>query len=357
MAGEQLRKPSKKSYVFGVPELAARNIYRICVPMPGNPLKVLNSYVVMEGSRPLVIDLGFDMQECYDALTRGLRALDLSWDDVDVFFTHGHPDHCGLVNQVKRASTTFYAGFSNFYQLLEDYHVHNRGCRAWLAGSYELLPQGCSRPPVTQEERQQIINRTIDYSGMDEVLVPYCDVEPVVLNDGETFVRGSREFQVIHTAGHAPDHVCLYDKQDKILLSGDQILAHITPVVASFALGENVLNSFIQSVENLSKLDVTLCLTGHREYVDNVAQRAAELVNHHVSRGEEVEQALCEGPANVVEITKKISWHSPIPNWDDWPLKQKYFSIGETISHLSRLEKKGRIEHSVGAEGLLFYRL
>ena len=169
MASEQSKKTAKPTYAFGVPELAAKNIYRICVPMPGNPLKVLNSYVVMEGARPLVIDLGFDMQECYDALTGGLHKLGLSWDNVDVFFTHGHPDHCGLVNQVARPSTTFYAGFSNFYQLLEDYHVHNRGCRAWLAGGYELLPQGCSKPPVTPQERQQIIDQSIDYSGMDEV--------------------------------------------------------------------------------------------------------------------------------------------------------------------------------------------
>ncbi|WP_165247116.1 MBL fold metallo-hydrolase [Adlercreutzia sp. ZJ141] len=354
MANRQWRKNTKATYEFGVPELVGNNIYRICIPMPGNPLKVLNSYVVMEGSRPLVIDLGFDMRECYEALTEGLRALDLSWDDVDIFFTHGHPDHCGLVNRVKRPSTTFYAGFGGFYQLLKEYHVHNRGFQEWMSGGYELLPEGCDKPPVTQEERRQILSRSIDYSDMDEVLIPYSDVTPVVLGDGELFMRGSRVFRVIRTSGHSPDHLCLYDERDKILISGDQILARITPVVVSFALGDNVLASYIQSAEKLSKLEVSLCLTGHRDNIDNVSQRVIELVNHHALRGEEVRQVLREGPANVVEIAKGVSWRSPISNWDDWPLKQKYFSLGETISHLSQLEHDGVVTHSVESKGLLF---
>ena len=34
------------------------NIYTIPVPLPGNPLKCLNSYVIKDGARSLVIDTG-----------------------------------------------------------------------------------------------------------------------------------------------------------------------------------------------------------------------------------------------------------------------------------------------------------
>lgn len=336
------------------PEQVARDVYRICVPLPNNPLRALNSYVILEGARPLVIDLGFNKQECYDVLVSGLAALGLAWDDVDVFFTHGHPDHCGMVNMVRRPSTTFYAGFASFYEPQEVHHVDNRGFRAWLQGGYEFLPQGYSRPQVTSEEKLQIAQQSIDYSSMEEVVIPSSDVTPHVLHDGDVFVRGSRRFEVIETKGHSEGHLCLYDPDDKLLFCGDQMLAKITPVVSTFALGAPVLKEFIASTKALGQLGARLALGGHRDPILDVACRAEELVEHHEKRNDEIVHALEGGALGLIEITKSITWRSPIPNWDDWPLKQKFFSMGETLAHLSYLESEGQIGYRIEGRGVLF---
>lgn len=49
------------------------NIFTISVPLPGNPLRNLNSYVIRsEGrGRNLLIDTGFRMQPCREALIGG----------------------------------------------------------------------------------------------------------------------------------------------------------------------------------------------------------------------------------------------------------------------------------------------
>ena len=44
------------------------NIYTIPVPLPNNPLRNLNSYVILDGERSLVIDTGFRKEECRKAL-------------------------------------------------------------------------------------------------------------------------------------------------------------------------------------------------------------------------------------------------------------------------------------------------
>ena len=51
------------------------NIFRIDVPLPGNPLKWLNSYLIRaaDGGRHLLIDTGFNRPECRDALFSALR--------------------------------------------------------------------------------------------------------------------------------------------------------------------------------------------------------------------------------------------------------------------------------------------
>ena len=339
---------------FGIPHLVARDIYQICVPLPNNALRVLNCYVVMEQPRPLVIDTGFDMPECYDALTQGLNALGLSWDEVDIFFTHGHPDHCGLVNRVGHENTTFYAGFSSFHELHRAYYAEIRGFRAWMSGGCEILPEGCLHPVLTAEEDQNVRDAAYDYGDMDEVAIPISDVELCVLKDGDTFQRGSRKFQVIGCTGHSPNHICLYDPADKTLICGDQMLAKITPVIASFALGENLLQNYLLSIEKLAQFDISTALTGHRALLQNVPARAKELAEHHEQRSREILLAMNAEAANLVDITKSVTWRNPIPNWDDWPIKQKFFSLGETLVHITFLESKGLVSHELTQGSVIF---
>ena len=52
-------------------------IFQIDVPLPDNPLRNLNCYVVQDGGETLIIDTGFNRPECREALLEGLahRAL------------------------------------------------------------------------------------------------------------------------------------------------------------------------------------------------------------------------------------------------------------------------------------------
>ena len=58
-------------------EQAYKNIYRIYVPLTGNPLKSLNSYLIKaEGTgKNLLIDTGFNCEECLEALLAGMAEL------------------------------------------------------------------------------------------------------------------------------------------------------------------------------------------------------------------------------------------------------------------------------------------
>lgn len=42
------------------------NIFRIGVPLRGNPLKEVNSYLIRGRERDLLIDTGFRRQECLE---------------------------------------------------------------------------------------------------------------------------------------------------------------------------------------------------------------------------------------------------------------------------------------------------
>ena len=82
------------------------NIYLIPVPLPDNPLRNLNSYVIRAegGGRHLLIDTGFRRDECRDALLAGLGELDVRLEDTDIFLTHLHSDHTSRTARGSSAS-------------------------------------------------------------------------------------------------------------------------------------------------------------------------------------------------------------------------------------------------------------
>ena len=81
-------------------ECISEGLYRIPVPLPGNPLRELNSYLLRGRERSLLIDTGFRQEEGRRALFAGLAELDVDPRDVDVALTHLHSDHSGLAPEV-----------------------------------------------------------------------------------------------------------------------------------------------------------------------------------------------------------------------------------------------------------------
>ena len=66
------------------------DIYRIYVPLPDNPLKYLNCYVLVSDGETLIIDTGFNRPECKQALFDGLDELQVDFAHTKLF------DHKGL---------------------------------------------------------------------------------------------------------------------------------------------------------------------------------------------------------------------------------------------------------------------
>ena len=90
------------------PDEVVRHIYRLTIPLPGNPLKAVNSYVVKGRERNLIIDTGMRRKECFYAMMSGLDALGIGLDHTDFFITHFHSDHLGLVSDLASETSRIY---------------------------------------------------------------------------------------------------------------------------------------------------------------------------------------------------------------------------------------------------------
>jgi glyoxylase-like metal-dependent hydrolase (beta-lactamase superfamily II) len=312
------------------------DLYKIEVPLPGNPLKAINSYVVKAGDRSLIIDTGMNREECKSTLSSGLKELNLDLNKADFFITHLHSDHLGLVaNLVTDASKVY------FNQ--PDADVINAPDH-WT--SYEYFPEMNGFP--YEEFRSAIRNHPGNRYGSQAKL------DFSIVKDGDLVNIGDYKFKCVETPGHTEGHMCLYEVEKKILISGDHILTNITPNISLWSYDWDPLDAYLKSLEKVYEMDVILMLPGHRNVSRNCKTRIQELINHHLIRANEVLSILTQGSQNAYQVASQMSWDLSYKSWEQFPSPQKWFATGEAIAHLKYLDGKGNVRRELKGQKALF---
>ena len=301
------------------------NLFRLKIPLPESPLKYLNSYVIRDAHRNMIIDTGLNRQECLAAMTAGLRQVGVDLCKTDIFITHLHADHFGLVTKLTTASSHVYFSRPE-KELMESWE----GFEAMIAyAAKNGFPENELRAALDKHPGAKY--------GSDWI------PEMKVLDDGDTIHVGDYQFKCIATPGHTMGHICLYEPNKKILVAGDHILIDITPNIQCWSDTQNPLKHYLASLDKVAGLHVDLILPGHRRLIKNHAARIAELKQHHSHRLSEVMTILEEAPLNAFQVASRMTWDIKADSWDQFPVAQRWFATGEAISHLRYLEEKGRL--------------
>lgn len=87
-----------------------------------------------------------------------------------------------------------------------------------------------------------------------------------MLKEGDKIELGEHIFEVIHTPGHTPGSICLFERDKKILISGDTLFSD-----GGFGRADlgGKFEELINSLERLSKLDFNFLLPGHGNVAKN----------------------------------------------------------------------------------------
>jgi len=173
-----------------------------------------NAYLLKEEG--VLIDAGGDAEFLLKAIKKYVSIKELKY----VFLTHSHYDHA------KAASILQRAGIKLVMHLLE--------CEFALRSASPL----------------------------------YVPVKPdVAVEGGEVFEFGSMRLEVIHTPGHTPGSICLYEPERKWLFSGDTVFTYGGFGRVDFPGGD--ARSLIESLKKLSELEIKRLYPGHEDVVDN----------------------------------------------------------------------------------------
>jgi recombination protein RecT len=255
-----------------------RNVRRLTAPNPGMMTGPgTNTYIVGEDGAWVVIDPGPALPAHVDriaALVRdGLQA---------IVCTHSHPDHSPGAPLLREAV----------------------GRAVPILG----LPSG-------------------PHARANSAFVP-----DRALGDGERIRVGDATLRVVHTPGHAANHLCLVLEEDRLLFSGDHVLNGSTTVVDP---PDGNMVAYLASLERLIAEPVDFILPAHGHVLGPAVGAMRKLVAHRLGREAKVAAVLARSGGGTLDELVPSAYDDVKPAL--YPVARR-----SLLAHLEKLVEDGR---------------
>lgn len=306
----------------GQPYKIAEGVYWLRVPLPIS-LDHINLWLLEDGDGWTIVDTGMDVPD--------IQAI---WNDVlenfcqghtikRVIVTHMHPDHIGLAGWLCEKFDCY------LWTTREEFLM----CKALVQDTGKPAPEAAiSFYQAAGHDEAQIEDYKQRFGSFGEKVYRMPDAFRR-LTDRETININGLYWQVITGHGHSPEHAALYCPALKLLISGDQVLPRITPIVSVFPFEpkSDPLREWLASCAKIQNLlpDDVLVLPAHQEPFYGLHVRLAQIIESH-ERGLDRLYELLEEPKLSIECFEAL-FRSKVTE------ETFFMATGETLAHLNCL--------------------
>jgi glyoxylase-like metal-dependent hydrolase (beta-lactamase superfamily II) len=323
---------STRKREVGRGEKVLPGLWRLRLPLPWPGVPHCNAWAIAAGDGIVLVDTGMHEPGSFAHLERALHQVRLRVENVRLLVcTHAHADHYGQAAAV----------------------VERSGCELWMHPAHQHMLGYASDPDAALSSRVEVARqsgvpeaplaayaeaRKGQSSGIDRIVAPDRKLVPGV--EVETDLGTWFTYE---TPGHAPSHVCLYQPERRLLLSGDHLLGRVS-LYFDVGWSPDPVGEFLSSLEVVEGLDARLCLPGHgRTFADVQAHIDANraLVGRRLER---IEHALAPAPRTAFDALPELYGEAVTPLNASWWLT-------ETRAYLLHLEAGGRVMRLPGADG------
>jgi glyoxylase-like metal-dependent hydrolase (beta-lactamase superfamily II) len=310
---------------LGRGERVIPGLWRVRLPLPFPGVPHCNAWAIASGDGGIVlVDTGMHEPGSMVELERAFDQVGLSVDDVRLLVcTHAHSDHCGQAATIcDRTGCELW---------MHPNHAHGYASAVdpdtQIARRLEIGRQG-GVPPAALERYAEHARGSP--SGIARAIEPDRD-----LVEGVSLPTDLGVWHVYETPGHAPSHVCLFQPERRLLLSGDHVLGRIS-LYFDYGWTPDPIGEFLRSLDVVDALDARLALSGHgKPFLD---------VHGHIEGNralvrERLDAALAavsDGPRTALEITPAVHGEPLTETNAGWWLP-------ETLCYLQHLELLGRV--------------
>lgn len=226
---------------------------RLPLPFPGVPHG--NAWAIAAGDGVVLVDTGMHEPGSMAQLERAMDQVNLRPELVRLLAcTHAHSDHWGQAGPIVDRAGCEFLIHPKYDLMLKEGPEQARARRLEVARQ-----SGVSEPVITAylERSKDIASGVAREIAPDRPLVPGVEIE----TDLGTWT-------VHETPGHTPSHICLYQAEHRLLISGDHLMGRIS-LYFDFGYSPDPVAEFLASLDRVDQLGARLALSGHgRPFLD-----------------------------------------------------------------------------------------
>ena len=340
-AENPLRYPQERIPSAGELIEAAPGVFWVRMPLPFQ-LDHINLWLLEEDDGWTLVDTGVATDEV-KSLWRQIFVDRLKGKPIKrLIVTHLHPDHVGLAGWFTR-KWGIELEMSRTDFLLCRNLVLDTGREAPKEALDFYRAAGIGRRGLESYSKR--------FGGFGERVHRLPDIFRR-LKEGDEMTIGGRRWRVVIGSGHAPEHVCLYCEEAKILISGDQVLPRISSNVSVHPTEayENPLQDWIDSCHRLrANLPADLLvLPAHNEPFYGLHARLSQLIEGHEEGLAKLHDLLAE-PKRAIDVFPALFKREIGP-------EVFFMATGESLAHLNCLIGRGRATVERDEKGVDWYR-
>lgn len=277
-----------------------------------------NVYVITDDRGFSLIDLGCGGAGCVDRIRRGLAQLDLSLHSLHtVLLSHAHPDHMGASEMLLRECMPTVMIHRDDIEQARDPRRLVRTFDIELARN------------LYRDENSHVwdFSTFFERSGCQMSLPVFPDR---MLTEGESVELAGYQFEIIHTPGHSPGHISLFDAKTGILYGGDLI----GEVVAWYTPSSGGVIGYLSSLDRMAERQPRIILPAHGGIIREPMEKIEEVRDRLLARERKMVDLLSSGEMPFSEIVKGMISNEML----------RFFpGVGITESHLQKLMADGRV--------------
>ncbi|QXZ10357.1 MBL fold metallo-hydrolase [Comamonas sp. Y33R10-2] len=345
---ERIKPPDVLNYPFEPPKAdgshveIAPGLLWLRMPMPMT-LDHINVYLLRDGEGWAVVDTGLGIPRTFELWEQIFTEKLAGQPLTRLICTHCHYDHAGAAHWLQeRFDVPLLMTYGEFMML-----------RSLMGPPPDPMPQShCdfyAKAGVTDEELGVMVSAMRKDPFMPKHPHSYQRIRP-----GEVLQIGERKWRVVLGEGHSPEHACLYNEAEGILLAGDQVLPRITSnvMVTPIEPEGNPLKYWMDSLHRLRELPAnTLVLPSHQGVFYGLHERLDQVREHHEQQFDLIKEHLLEvGKASAAELMVVLfpRLRGPI---------DRLMALGETIAHLNLLKHAGVLLRQSGTGKIEYFSL
>jgi glyoxylase-like metal-dependent hydrolase (beta-lactamase superfamily II) len=156
-----------------------------------------------------------------------------------------------------------------------------------------------------------------------------------VIGEGATIEGTEFGLEVLHTPGHAPDHLCFFLEEERVLFTGDTVLDGMYSVVSPNRGGDMAV--YVETLERLEKMRLSRLCPGHGDVIDEPKVRIRDYIDHRRAREDQILKLVKKQPAKIPDLVAAIY------TGDDLPPELIEAASWQVQAHLVKLKKAGKV--------------